>query len=420
MFKLNRSAWLRACLVGAVALALFGCDDGGGGNEERDTSSGDMTSGGDTTTTPDQTSAPDGDEDVTNPGDATTTPDTTVEDMSPDLGPEVQITWPANPQDYVDSATTVSYISQLTIPGRDPLTDTPTCCKDFGRISRDYIESDGESHQIDNAIAELAATVASFDFNLQETLDEQIQAGTVAILWDHREFGGTGDENFVLAGLLGGFEGTTTYAEASSGTGTFVVNPSSFASGGTPIIHFNPAVLSDNELAAGPSTFLLSLPLGVVTLEVAVAEAELTGTATISDDGVAYANGTLSGYVFIEEIVRALNAFVRSETCDCLGLTGDPFTYNQETGQVLSSCLPPATLNDLCPEEEQSVCRLLSGEQIGPVSVCSMLPNLLQAAPDLDTSGDCQLDPDNCVYDAISVGLQWTAVPATLAGLDEN
>lgn len=414
MSKLKRNSWLLTSLIAIAAVALFGCDDGGGSETGNDTSGTDMA-GGDTAT---------GD---TNTGsDTNTNGDTGGTDTS--MAEEVPITWPASPDEFVSTSSSVTYVATLEIPALDA-NDVPECCRDFGEISRDYVEAvaDGlePTNEIDNALAGLADSIQGIapDFSLQDTLDEQIMSGSLALLFDHREFNGmaTDDDNFVLVGLLGSFADPTTYAEASAGTGTFNINPASFVSGGEPLIKFNPAIMASGEMSAGPSTFQLTFPLGFANLDVAVSDTLIAGTASVEANGVSYTSGTLSGYVEIEELIAAINALMASPDCECLGLGDTPlYEYDASTGEITDNCVDQNTANTECETMDEEICRTLGGGTVEgvPIPLCGALPGFVTAVADIDVDGDCATDPEGCAFEALSLGLRWTGVPGTIEGLE--
>src|SRR5690606_26709553 len=111
------------------------------------------------------------------------------------------------------------------------------------------------------------------------TLAEQIEAGSLILLWTHQELDGAIDEdNFVMGGLLGEFAEGTDFTSAAAGTGSFNVDPAAFKPGtGEPLIVFNPATMDDDgsrcaatanfsdaadgRLCSSTPTFNLSIPL---------------------------------------------------------------------------------------------------------------------------------------------------------------
>jgi hypothetical protein len=61
----------------------------------------------------------------------------------------------------------------------------------------------------------------------------------------------------------------------------------------------------------------------------------------------------------------------------------------------------------LCEKPEEEVCRVLGGANVIDGGYCGVLPQILQNTSDIDSDGDGK-------WDSLSVGLEWSAVPATL------
>ena len=277
----------------------------------------------------------------------------------------------------------VSYVDTLVIP--EVNNGTPACCIDFGDRSK--------NPGVDNAFASLADQLSGFA-DLQTTVDESLEDGSQILLLNHV---GLVDENdgFRLEGLLGEFAGATTYTEASAGTGTFTIDPSSFV-GGEALISMQ-GDMEGGAMTAGPDDFVLSLPLGDVTITINVSEALLTGDATLdSETQVSYINGELSGYLLVDEIFNGLNAYLDAE-CECLGLDGDVFVQDGETLEWSANCA-----------EDAGTCTESGCENIGTGLACGLLPTIMQSVADIDTNNDTQR------YEGLSVGLQFTGQTATI------
>lgn len=322
--------------------------------------------------------------------------DMAEEDMGPD---EVSITWPATPEDFADSANANTYISELITP--EILDNEPTCCKDFGDISK--------NEGIDNALAELDEAIAGFGASLAGSLQNGINQGSVVILLDHRELSGADDaDGFVLSWLNGAFADGTSYANASSGQGQFLLAADSFDAGtGEPQIVFNPAQMVLGEMSAGPAPVSLLLPLDDAFLSVTVQNAEVTGTATLSLDGVAYTAGTISGYIEVENLIDALNELAAS-SCGCLGLQQPLF--EEVDGEYVGNCVDNVAA--ACPNQDEEICRVIGGNVALPNGeFCGVLPNLFEGSADISTNGD----PDT--YEALSLGLEWVGVNAEVTGI---
>jgi hypothetical protein len=319
-----------------------------------------------------------------------------------DLPVDAPPTWPATPQAYTSEK--ASYIDTLTIP---PISGGhPTCCRDFGAISRDAIEV--HSSFMDNALATLADGLGTFGIDIQATLTDSLQDGSLVLLLDHRDLEATLPDEFALAQFIGSFAPGTDYTIASAGNGTFYADPAlSFLPGsGEPRNFAYPALMTSPAMTAGPLALSLSLPFGFLTLNVSAEQSEVNGDATISPGGVAYTNGELSGFILTDDIFNGLNLVLNSPLCACLGLSSDVYS-KAPSGLWGSDCISNAST--LCNDPGEEVCVTLAGTNLfgSPPQVCTVLPGALQENADID------LDSDPSVYEGMSVGLQFTAKNAT-------
>jgi len=316
--------------------------------------------------------------------------------------------WPALTDDYTTGP--VSYLNTVQIPGVDG-SGVPTCCKDFGTISKDYIQSG--TNEIDNALARLANQLIGIGVDLGAIVSTSVQDGSLVILLDHQALdAGSLPDDFALVQLQGSFDAGTTYTEANAGTGEFLVSRSSFVgTTGEPQNYYFPASMGTPAMSAGPFTFSLTLPLGFVTLDLQAFEAEIAGDhGVISVSGIPYSNGEISAYILVDDIFSAINALLNSSQCSCLGLTGS--VYNQQPdGTWSATCVSTAGKCTLPGEE---VCKTLAGNNLlgTPQEVCLVLPSVLQNQADLD------LNSDPTRYEGMSIGLQFTGTTAAVTGLE--
>jgi hypothetical protein len=404
MMSQMHKLWMNTCLIALACLALFatGCGDD---TTESTTTTADTTSGADVS----DTSGTSGTDAVTtDDADGSTSGNTTTDTSSSGTDtsgtPPVVVTYPADPTGYVDgadTASTLSYVKSLVVP---PVSDdsVATCCAKFSGSL--YPED-----EFDNQLSFLAPVVeGALKQNINDLIGEQIASGTVTILWDHIMLDGADDANgFVLAGLLGKFADGTTFdgaagsKNASTGAGEFLVDPASFKTGtGEPLITFNPVTIASGKVKAGPGPFRLDLPILGFNLSLEVSETQITGDATITADGVSYTNGTLSGYVKASDIFGALNQV--AGTCDCLGLNGSDLI---ELVNDKWQCSVANTAFDGCKGDPVSLCDSLSGAG----QVCGLL-GAISGFLDIDTDNDGK-------GDALSLGLRWEGVNASITGL---
>lgn len=345
--------------------------------------------------------APDlGAPDLDPPKDVSSSPDLASTDMALDMTepppPPVEVTWPATPDEYATTAQ-VTYIATLRFPDIDA-NDQPMCCRDFGDVSR--------NPGIDNSFAILASSLLGLGFDLNELLYNTVASGDLVALLDHRELDGQTDpDGFVLAWLRGSFEAPTDYASASAGTGTFRLDPDSLEATGEPKLMFNPSQMQAGAMTAGPAALNLLLPIALQTLDVTVDEASMSGNATIGGNGLAYTDGTMSGWVELKSIFDNLNLLVANE-CACLGLGDTPLFEQQPDGSWTGNCIQDPKA--LCTEE---LCSTLAGSDINDGGACALTRQLLPQLADID------LDGDRSKFEAISIGLEWTGVEGQVVGV---
>jgi hypothetical protein len=290
----------------------------------------------------------------------------------------------------------ITYVSELTLPSVSG--GVPTCCKDFGELSKPKIEDDVDV--FDNAFAQLASAVSLFGIDMQAAMTAQIEEGTLTILFEHVDLRSEND-TFRLDGFFGAFAGATTYAQASAGQGSFTIEPNSYDGSGNPRIRFNGASMQNGSLRAGPAVVGAAFPVAGGALELQLHGAEMTGEATLFEGGVSYVNGTIAGYILLDDIFAAANDFLNSDACACLNLGGrDVFVKDGDDWD--SECLTNEE-QDAQTCEEDSGCLSLSRGVI-----CAGLPAIIQNEADIRT------DPASSAYQGLSVGWGFSGVPATI------
>jgi hypothetical protein len=367
-----------------LAVETCGCPDGRSGNT---LCSADMTWGECICTSEDggTDAGPDGSADAAPDGAADGATDASADTLLPDAG----VTWPATPDDYTPGP--VSRIASLTIPTPNA-SGVSDCCRDWGAISKDNIMSGTD--QIDNAFAELAEETAGLGLDLQDVLDVRLADGSLNILLDHQGFDGDPDSAFIIAALDGVPDGTAGY----------LIDRDTFVPGsGQPRSLFEPATLASSNLAAGPGTLTIALPFAGVTLDYAFEDVHLEGSVTITASGVRYVTGRLSGFLRVDDYFGGINDFVSTE-CACLGLT-DPL-YARSGSSWTNQCQEQAVVDTLCPGVDEAGCR-----EIGAGIDCTTSPLVIPSYADLD------VDASSPGYEALSLGLRFTATPVTITGV---
>lgn len=319
-------------------------------------------------------------------------------DMAPDMAMAYQ--WPATADDYASSVVANTYLNSLVLPELDQ-NDEPTCCKDFGARSL--------NSGLDNAVAQLDSLLAPVGVSLSASLELAIEQGDLIVLLDHRELESADDaDGFVLSWVNGEFAQGTDYTLADAGNGQFLIDAASFVPGtGEPLVNFDPASMTAGVMSGGPTTGAIVFPIGTLLINVTLQEAEIAGNATLSMDGVAYTQGTVSGYILLSDIMNGLNEIAASPACSCLGLTG-PLYEQDASGDWSGNCV--SNTASLCPDVSQQTCRLIAGDSFSSGEICTTLPILLPGQTDIDSNGDSE-------YDSLSIGLEWTGVNAEITGV---
>lgn len=325
------------------------------------------------------------------------------EDMGTDMAMEVDMgqpyEWPATPADFISSAERVSYIAQFGVP--EVVDGSPVCCRDFGANSKNA--------GIDNAFSSLNAQLSGIPnsgIDFQAALTAAIQDGSLVFLLDHRELDGADDaDGFLLSWLTGSFAAGSNFADASVGLGTFDVAPSSFVGNtGEPVRVMDPAEMTASMMSGGPISIDVILPFGAASIPVPIDQMNASATATIATDSVTYTMGEMSGYIPEDEVFAGINSIASSPTCTCLGLNGADLYNEDAMGRWSGTC---QDVSNKCLTSDEFPCRVIAGTSIFDGQVCTVLPGILTNAADIDTNNDGD-------YDALSIGLTWEGVDATI------
>jgi hypothetical protein len=328
------------------------------------------------------------------------TEDTDVDDTAYDTYTELPDTdltrWPDDPEDYVFDGTT--YLSRLGLPGLDGQGE-PTCCRDWGRRSRDA--------GLDNAVARFVSQLSGV-VDLQAELDLQLQYGNFAVLLEHHGIP-SGDGTYDLAMFLGEFGSGTDWTAASTGHGDFDVWSSSFVgSTGAPATVFQHVSVTSDRLEADGGDVDIPIPFVGSPLVVPAHDVTLTGKLDRTPFGVSLEDGELSGYVKLDEFYQAYNQLA-DRACGCAGLTGPLFARTPDGWEA--HCPSSDDVIEHCGA--YTVCAYLLGDDLFARSpgYCAMI------APLVPTLADIDLDRDPSTFEAFSLGLEVTGVPAEVVGI---
>ncbi|MGM0574371.1 MAG: hypothetical protein ACQEXJ_01375 [Myxococcota bacterium] len=279
-----------------------------------------------------------------------------------------------------------AFVSSLSFPA-----EGEECCFDF--------DDDGE---VDNGIGGLLDSLAPLvgeDLDVNGLLAEQIEEGTIAILFE-----GAGYADDPMDFFMNGYFGTalTDWTANSAGEGEFEVDPASFDASGAPLISF-PAQDDGGVLTTEESVFALSIPISDFgfTLNLTIQNAIIEGDVSVAGNGgLEVSNGKLGGLVPMSQLAAALNDV--ADGCTCLNIDGPAFELAAEDKLGCTAAAKAATPE--CEAADGDICTGI-GDNLG--IACTAIGVL---KPDIDTD-------DTGKADHFSVGLQFEAVAATLVGL---
>jgi hypothetical protein len=286
-----------------------------------------------------------------------------------------------------------TYVDQITIPAIED--GVAACCRDF--------TGDDE---IDNAYAQFVADInEEFEIDFQNAIDFQLQQGILALIGEHVGLVGTSG-TFTLNALRGNFAGATDYDRASDGEGVFTIDELSYDNAGNPRLSFA-AEIAGGELSASAQSVVLLLPIGDNALPLPTHDVVVTATADVSEDAASYSDGQFSGFFRVDEVFATFNDFLGSEECGCLDLAAGTEVFEQDGEGTWSAanCVETPT----CTVLGEGLCGALGGTGDDGL-LCAAIPDLIQGVADLSNDGT------EAGTDAISVGFEWTGVPAEVTG----
>jgi hypothetical protein len=184
----------------------------------------------------------------------------------------------------------VGVVATMESPGTADADFIKNSCPDFS--------GDGAG---DNGLKSLASTI-------NPELKKALDGGDIGILFEFRDVTDFVDTaSFKLVGLIG--------APDPAVADTWLLDPMSYkidtpTGDCPPLISFDGAKLASGALAAGPSQFVLSIPLQGMLLEFTLEDAQID--ATVTDAGVNATDGIIAG-VFTKEQADALVAKLEAQ-----------------------------------------------------------------------------------------------------------
>jgi hypothetical protein len=257
-----------------------------------------------------------------------------------------------------------------------------------GSIGAD-VNGDGS---LDNALGNLLGSLGSLlgDTDINQQLADAIAEGDLALgmtwptLEDVEDISNASDVDMHFFSLVDPDDDPST-------SDMFWIDPQSFIDGtGHPRIVFSNASIEDGMLEAGPSQFAFSLNLADIPLDLLVDSAKIVGEISTDANGIALANADLSGAVPLGSIIDALNGYLSSDSCACLGLDGELISGSGASFSCTGS--------------------FDAGSCSGDAEICGTIANACRlAVPIVSGQADIDLSGDN-VNDAISVFIHLSAI----------
>jgi hypothetical protein len=180
----------------------------------------------------------------------------------------------------------------------------------------------------------------------------------------------------------------------------FLVDRSSFVPGtADPVYVFPGGRLMGSAFSTGPADFPLTLSLGDIVLNLNLRSVLIEGALATDASGIIVMNGRLGGVVTLQNLYEAFNAFLLSDTCDCLGISAPVITFD------------PLADEWVCAQVDGSGCAPdTDGETCGTiVEFCQFAVATFGNAADVDTDEDG--DPD-----ALSIYMTFSMVGTDLLG----
>lgn len=253
----------------------------------------------------------------------------------------------------------------------------------------------------DNALGGILGLLGDVNASIQEGID----SGSIVIALEHAGLTSFDGGDFTVNFWLASWDGITAIDPA--GGNTIVIDPAAIDAGTQPQAYVPGAVLAGTDVTAGPGTIALSIDLlGApisLTISGARISAQVNTAASSLENGVALTDGKIGGYVKLEDLFTAVNAY--AGTCTCLGLPAQTDLITWDPATLTGSCATVSAVNlEACETEGNSGCATLGG------TMCGTLLNLAPGLADVDADKDG-------TEDSMSIGATFTAVGAKITGV---
>lgn len=310
------------------------------------------------------------------------------------------------PIDWTPSAAT-SALVHVELPD---VLGPDECCFDF--------DGDGTP---DNALAGLSALFATLGLaDIEGGWDEAIADGSMLYVLDFAGLvGATSDIDLGIVPVTNDLNGDgwtdQEFEERAAGDGEYRIERDAVGPYG-PETRFPRATLTRGTLDSGVGELTFPLPAGALLapgddlVPYTLYGARLAGELQVEDDGVRSREVPLGrrdtasslrvgGAIRAVDWVDTLNLGALRCDCAALGPGQAVFRVAREEGELIVVCDENVVL-DACLEAEDD---------------CAALPPLCEALPLVSRFGPWDVDTDGDGFgDAVSVGMRWRIVPATI------
>jgi len=328
--------------IAVVGMALMGCgDDSGSGSQ---TSGDDTTTGGDTASTSIGTTEGTTDEGTTTEGttegttdegtttEGTTDEGTTTEGTTTEGTATEGTTTEGTTEGTTDEGTTTEGTTDGTAECENPPSEfsdymshiiSMELSGDSGNLACDS-NNDGTVDEKDGDLNTILTSGIAAALNLNDSIAKGIVEGDLFLNVELAGYTGEDTEAATINFYLGDADNSTfpSSCDDTKGDGTVCdvsIDPVSFDGDCKPKVTLPNASISGGTVTAGPQTFSFALPLGPLTLELAIDNGRFYGDI---DGKFNMSNGRLCGQVQKSTILDAIEAACENPTPDTQTLCG--------------------------------------------------------------------------------------------------
>lgn len=264
---------------------------------------------------------------------------------------------------------------------------------------------------IDNQLGPLVEGIvqgAGLDQDPDALLLENIQNGSLLLLSRLVDVDDATRDPLVPLYFFLGDDADADPANNLLGSGEFTVKPSSLADGASmddPMIRFDEGYISDGEFGTSPSIFQITVPLDDQGLELDLAIQQAQIRFAYAEGGLT--DGIVGGWVDNESILEALQNLDLGDVQIPVQLVRTVLAAQAD----IDSVEPGPTGNVCTADDVGDVCQ--PGQSCCPPGASEA--DCRSAGCPEGSSCECIEPEGRC--DALSLGLRFSAVPATISGI---